>query len=626
MYKTVFQDSIYERKLREEVKFDHGHQVKKHLQEQHSGFCYKCPHCGKMLARRMARGACPTRPYEMILFERSTGAKLEEAAKHVRTYQEERHPHDWQEHMKQPLFSTPISPLPKTERLVSPLQTCYRGKNGATEIGYISSVPKKHKEHDQEQDRLKSSKKTAPEPTPFLLSDTLDDLDLGHNPAQICLDQPDEYFICNPDPEWEGITFEPPARDTESLSGLKPSESLNESDTHKSEIQKNTSLNITEENEVKQNKTDSNRAKKEETQNKTESNSETKEKKQNENEMECEKKQNETESSRGKKEQKLNQTKSDTEKKEKKQNEIEIDSEEKCKEQKKFKVDSVKRDKTENNMPAIDTVKSNENMKHKIEISEVEDKHMRQTDKSDETEKDRSYKRKIREENEYENSDSALTSETESNTVNGNNNNQIETASIRENRLNPDTLIDIDPVGHNHSIPLTSDVPIATEYDYQAILGNLTKLRHSNSTPYKTAKQDGGTVSNHFLNGVFKQTLEHFQSVQEQQVILCIGGQDFYTSRVTLRADPASLFNVVLRDDSPMRPYEKNIYFFDRDPSHFRFILNYLRNGAHIEASTLPSEEKTLMEMLVEARFFMLSRLQEIILERLGQVNGSRES
>ena len=131
---------------------------------------------------------------------------------------------------------------------------------------------------------------------------------------------------------------------------------------------------------------------------------------------------------------------------------------------------------------------------------------------------------------------------------------------------------------------------------------------------------DPAEANNEITEKCIQKSLQYFQNVQEERVILSIGIQEFNTSRVTLRADPNSVLAFMLRKDSPMRPCG-NTYYFNRDPSHFRFILNYLRNGAHLEAMTLPHEKRYLMELLAEARFHLL----EIILERLCQVTKSNE-
>ena len=86
---------------------------------------------------------------------------------------------------------------------------------------------------------------------------------------------------------------------------------------------------------------------------------------------------------------------------------------------------------------------------------------------------------------------------------------------------------------------------------------------------------DPALANNEVTEKCIQKSLQYFQNGKEERVILSIGGQEFHTSRVTLRADPYSVLAVMLRKDSPMRPCG-NTYYFDRDPSHVRFILNYL--------------------------------------------------
>ncbi|KAK3593306.1 hypothetical protein CHS0354_031366 [Potamilus streckersoni] len=53
-------------------------------------------------------------------------------------------------------------------------------------------------------------------------------------------------------------------------------------------------------------------------------------------------------------------------------------------------------------------------------------------------------------------------------------------------------------------------------------------------------------------------------------------------------------------------PYENKVvptFFLDRDPAHFRHILNYLRNRALCELPTLPRELRFLYELKAEAAF-----------------------
>ena len=52
-------------------------------------------------------------------------------------------------------------------------------------------------------------------------------------------------------------------------------------------------------------------------------------------------------------------------------------------------------------------------------------------------------------------------------------------------------------------------------------------------------------------------------------------------------------------------PYRNDVQgrlFIDRDPKHFRIILNYLRDGA----CQLPTDESEINELLQEVEFFQV--------------------
>ncbi len=55
-------------------------------------------------------------------------------------------------------------------------------------------------------------------------------------------------------------------------------------------------------------------------------------------------------------------------------------------------------------------------------------------------------------------------------------------------------------------------------------------------------------------------------------------------------------------------------YFFDRDPTHFRLLLNYLRSGKVI----LPESKMALQELLFEAEFFCIEEMREAVQRALG--------
>ena len=167
------------------------------------------------------------------------------------------------------------------------------------------------------------------------------------------------------------------------------------------------------------------------------------------------------------------------------------------------------------------------------------------------------------------------------------------------------------------------DVDMDTE-GYHRLIREVVKLNHREATPVVPIQKE--QLCNPVLKKVVYQTFKFYQKTQEKRVLLNIGGKVFQTSRVTLKADPTSVFAVMFRRGCPFRPYARDTYYFDRDPSHFRFILNYLRNGGYLDIMTLPHEKKYLLELLQEARFYMLGGLEELIVQRLRQVTRSDDT
>ena len=69
-------------------------------------------------------------------------------------------------------------------------------------------------------------------------------------------------------------------------------------------------------------------------------------------------------------------------------------------------------------------------------------------------------------------------------------------------------------------------------------------------------------------------------------VKLDVGGQHFTTTVQTLTKDPNSMLAAMFSGKFEMKPSEDGSFFIDRDGTHFRFILNFLRTGK----LTLPEE------------------------------------
>ncbi|XP_033753094.1 uncharacterized protein LOC117336591 [Pecten maximus] len=110
---------------------------------------------------------------------------------------------------------------------------------------------------------------------------------------------------------------------------------------------------------------------------------------------------------------------------------------------------------------------------------------------------------------------------------------------------------------------------------------------------------------------------------QRKRIIINVGGSKFETSSVTLSQDPSSLLARMVNRDSGMRPYDVRYvytYFVDKDSKHFSKILNYIRCGSGAHSSfqkVLPSDHVELNELLMEATYYELDGLEQLILARL---------
>jgi len=81
---------------------------------------------------------------------------------------------------------------------------------------------------------------------------------------------------------------------------------------------------------------------------------------------------------------------------------------------------------------------------------------------------------------------------------------------------------------------------------------------------------------------------------------LNIGGSYFSTSLTTLCRDPNSMLAKMFSTNIGVLTDQHGNYFIDRDGTHFRYILNYLRDGV------LDVPKKIAKELLQEAKFYQL--------------------
>ena len=121
----------------------------------------------------------------------------------------------------------------------------------------------------------------------------------------------------------------------------------------------------------------------------------------------------------------------------------------------------------------------------------------------------------------------------------------------------------------------------------------------------KVREEEFKVNKENFENDIAK--LKELNKVRDSQVKLDVGGQSFVTSVETLTSDPDSLLAKMFSGIHPIKQEQDGSYFIDRDGTHFRFVLNFLREGnlGPVE----PTNKNTLLELLTEAEYYNISGL-----------------
>lgn len=100
-------------------------------------------------------------------------------------------------------------------------------------------------------------------------------------------------------------------------------------------------------------------------------------------------------------------------------------------------------------------------------------------------------------------------------------------------------------------------------------------------------------------------------------LVLNVGGTFFETSLSTLESKGGFFAAVARRCSEPGLPPS---IFVDRDPTHFRWILNYLRGS-----KCLPSDPVSLEEIRTEADFYSLNELIYFVTQKEEEVRREAE-
>ncbi|OON18896.1 K+ channel tetramerization domain protein, partial [Opisthorchis viverrini] len=96
--------------------------------------------------------------------------------------------------------------------------------------------------------------------------------------------------------------------------------------------------------------------------------------------------------------------------------------------------------------------------------------------------------------------------------------------------------------------------------------------------------------------------------LRDQVLTLNVGGTLYTTTRTTLEHNPDSYLAKLLTNSSALRDVNHNL-FIDRDPSLFRYILDYCRYGK----LCIPRNFDELERLKEEASFYELNKLVDII-------------
>jgi len=104
------------------------------------------------------------------------------------------------------------------------------------------------------------------------------------------------------------------------------------------------------------------------------------------------------------------------------------------------------------------------------------------------------------------------------------------------------------------------------------------------------------------------------ETLQRGSIVkLNVGGTLFMTSLSTLVGNGSDhMLAAMFSGRHELKKQEDGSYFIDRDGTHFRYILNYLRGGS----KTLPDDKKVISELMEECEFYQLEGLLRALKER----------
>ena len=96
---------------------------------------------------------------------------------------------------------------------------------------------------------------------------------------------------------------------------------------------------------------------------------------------------------------------------------------------------------------------------------------------------------------------------------------------------------------------------------------------------------------------------------QNEPITLNVGGKKHRTTKSTLSASSNSVLSKMFEGNVSVKPAKDGSYFIDRDGKHFRYILNFLRDG-----TVNISDNSIINELLQEAQYYQIPSLIDTLL------------
>ena len=110
--------------------------------------------------------------------------------------------------------------------------------------------------------------------------------------------------------------------------------------------------------------------------------------------------------------------------------------------------------------------------------------------------------------------------------------------------------------------------------------------------------------------------LDELNKITDKVIKLNVGGHVFMTSTLTLTRDPDSMLGAMFSGRHKLHTMSDGAVFIDRDGTHFRHILNFLRDG-YLRSGALSQEDSEIQELVAEAEYYQLQGFLDFLLGKV---------